>query len=123
MAYNNRGNTYNGKGAYDQAIEDFDKAIELNPKLTEAYYNRGNAYYGKKDYDKAIADYNKAIELNPNYAEAYYNRGVMYMNKGSKAERNGNGAEAEKYYKQAEKDFAKARALGLDSPRSDKKEE
>ena len=33
-----------GKGQYDKAIADYNKAIELNPKFTGAYINRGLAY-------------------------------------------------------------------------------
>jgi hypothetical protein len=45
VAFNRRGNAYAaGKGQYDRAIEDYDQAIRLNPKLVEAFYNRGTAY-------------------------------------------------------------------------------
>ena len=50
---------------YKEAIGDFDKAIELNPKDAYAYYNRGNAKHDLKQYKEAIADFDKAIELNP----------------------------------------------------------
>ena len=43
-AYYNRGIAYGDKGEYDKAIEDYSKAIELNPEYAEAYNNRGNAY-------------------------------------------------------------------------------
>lgn len=58
------------------AIQDFNKAIELNPKHAEAYNNRGLAKIAINDYQGAIQDFNKAIELNANNAEAYYNRGL-----------------------------------------------
>ena len=60
---------------YKEAIADYDKAIELNPKDAKAYYNRGNAKHQLKQYKEAIADYDKAIELNPKDANAYNNRG------------------------------------------------
>ncbi|MDR1346049.1 MAG: tetratricopeptide repeat protein [Bacteroidales bacterium] len=77
-----RGNTYYDKCDYDKAIEDYNKAIELNPDDANAYNNRGNAYALKCDYDKAIEDYNKSIELEPGLAEVYNNRGNIYAEKG-----------------------------------------
>ena len=66
LAYMNRGIGYYDKGDYDRAIADYDKAIELNPKLAPAYNDRGNVYSAKGDYDRAIADFDKAIELTQN---------------------------------------------------------
>jgi len=47
---------------------DYNKAIELNPKLAEAYYNRGNAYEVLGDQRQAAVDHEKAIALNPRLA-------------------------------------------------------
>ena len=77
-AYNNRGLAYGEIKQHERAIENYNKAIELNPNLAEAYNNRGVAYYEIKQHERAIEDYNKAIELNPKYAMAYYNRGNEY---------------------------------------------
>jgi len=68
----------NGATENQQSINDFNKAIELNPKDEVAYYNRGNTYRTLGNYQQAINDYNKAIELNPKDADAYCNRGVAY---------------------------------------------
>ena len=67
------------EGRLDKAIEDYTKAIELNPQHANAYHNRGLAWSKKGDRDKAIEDYNKAIELNPQYADAYNNRGNAWL--------------------------------------------
>ena len=40
----NRGVTYGNQGEYQRAIQDFDKAIQLDPDLAPAYNNRGLAY-------------------------------------------------------------------------------
>jgi len=58
-----RGVQLNKEGRYVEAIAEFNKAIELDPKFAQAYYYRGNAHSWQGDYDKAIADYDKVIEL------------------------------------------------------------
>jgi tetratricopeptide (TPR) repeat protein len=68
---------------YDGAITDYNNAIELNPKLSEAYNNRGTAHADKGNLDGAITDYNNAIELNPKFGEAYNNRGTTHADKGN----------------------------------------
>jgi tetratricopeptide (TPR) repeat protein len=78
----NRGTTYAESGKFTEAILDFNKAIELNPKCAVAYYNRGTAYAKSGKFTEANSDNNKAIELNSNNAEAYYNRGTTYAKSG-----------------------------------------
>ena len=65
-AYIRRGRAYYWKEDYDQSIEDFTEALQINPKDTFAYHYRGDAYYEKGDYDKAIADYEAALRIDPN---------------------------------------------------------
>jgi len=67
------------KRRWDEAIDEYNKAIEINHEYACAYNARGHAYYRKGQYDKAISDYTKAIELNSRYAYAYKNRGFVYM--------------------------------------------
>ena len=74
----NQGTELLEKGQYDQAIANFDKAIEINPRYAEAYNNRGIAYLRKGQYDKAISDFTKVIEINPKDAMAHENRGLVY---------------------------------------------
>jgi len=61
--YYNQGNTYKNKGQYDQAISDYNRAIEINPKYVGAYHNRGIAYFHKGKYDKAWDDVSKVQNL------------------------------------------------------------
>ena len=39
----NRGNVFSDKGDNDRAIADYNKAIELDPKVDAAYVSRGAA--------------------------------------------------------------------------------
>ena len=77
-AYIKSAAAYYKNDQYDKAIEDYSKAIAINPNIPEAYNNRGVAYHTSAKLDKAIEDYNKAIALNPNFATAYYNIAGSY---------------------------------------------
>ena len=77
-----QGDTYADQEQWDEAIVQYDKAIELDPKLAVAYNNRGWAYNEIGQWNLAIIDLDKAIELNPELAWAYNNRGNTYFDKG-----------------------------------------
>lgn len=61
--YLKRGNLKYENKDFQGAIEDYDKAIELNPNLAGAYYKRGIAKGRLKEYDSATIDFNKAVDL------------------------------------------------------------
>lgn len=66
-------------GDPDAAIENYTRAIELNP-AAEAYNYRGVAYYDKGDYQRAIDDYTEALRIKPSDADALNNRAwTRYM--------------------------------------------
>jgi tetratricopeptide (TPR) repeat protein len=90
--YNNRGTAYGEKGQYDQAISDFNKAIEINPRYNTAYNNRGIVYRLKGQYDHAISDFNKAIGINPLDPEAYNNLAWLFATAKAPGFRNGKKA-------------------------------
>ncbi len=63
------------------ALNDYTRALRLDPMLGKAYSNRGNVYYKLKQYRKAVADYNRAIEFYPDEGKLFYNRGLaLYLN-------------------------------------------
>jgi tetratricopeptide (TPR) repeat protein len=66
----------------DQAIENYSKAIKIDPKLAKAYNNRGIAYMWKKQYDLALTDFSKTIALDPKNGKAYNNRAIVYSYQG-----------------------------------------
>ncbi|MHC5937079.1 tetratricopeptide repeat-containing S1 family peptidase [Nostoc sp.] len=74
----NRGALYSDQKKWKLALDDYTKAIAINPQSAGAYTNRGNLYKDQKKGELAEADYNKAIAINPQYNYAYYNRGVLY---------------------------------------------
>ena len=70
------------EGKFEQAIENYSKAIELKPDYAYAYINRGNLYLKTGKTEAALKDYNKAIELKPDYVVCYDNLGLAYAYKG-----------------------------------------
>ena len=73
-AYKNRGNAYDDKGQYAQALEDFGQAIEANSQDAEAFNSRGATYIALERYDLAVRDFDQAIRLNPASAIVLGNR-------------------------------------------------
>ena len=61
---------------YYKAIENYTKAIEIDPKFELAYLHRAFSKNFLKDIVGAIEDLTMAIRLNPEDMFAYYSRGV-----------------------------------------------
>ncbi|MDR0418700.1 MAG: tetratricopeptide repeat protein [Prevotellaceae bacterium] len=70
------------KQQYKIAVENYQKAINLDPTNEGAYNNLGNVYHVQGKYNQALEMYQKAIELRPDYANAYYNLGIVYDDMG-----------------------------------------
>lgn len=65
--HNNIGVSLNELGNIDGAIEEFQKAIEINPEYSEANYNLSGVYYKKGDFEKAKEYISKAVETAPDH--------------------------------------------------------
>ena len=74
-AYNNRGNIKFDNGKYEDAIADYNIALQKKPNFALAYFGRGNVKGDLGQYRDAIADFDEAIRIKPNFAAAYNNRG------------------------------------------------
>jgi tetratricopeptide (TPR) repeat protein len=65
LALGHRGFRYNMLRQFDQAFDDFNLALELNPNDWLALHWRGDAYRETGRHAQAIEDYKKSLELNP----------------------------------------------------------
>jgi len=63
MNHNVRGIALAREGQYEQAILEFNKAIEIDPDYGDAYFGRGLAYAEKGEVAKAVSDLEKCIKL------------------------------------------------------------
>ena len=79
-AYYNRGLVFMEEKNNDEAIKDFNKAIELKPDFANPYNNLGIVLTNAKRNEEAVKNFNKAIELKPDFSDAYNNRGFIFMN-------------------------------------------
>ena len=109
--YYDLGNSYHGLGDYQQAIKDFDRAIELDPQLAEAYWGRGRTYHGLGDYQQAIKDFDRAIELDPKLAEAYWDRGKTYNDLGKHQQAIDDWKRAAQLGNEGAKDFLRSKEI------------
>jgi tetratricopeptide (TPR) repeat protein len=60
------------------ALNDYNKAITLNPDCVEAYYWRARLWYETENHHYAIEDYTKVLQLKADYGAAYMGRGSAY---------------------------------------------
>lgn len=81
--FNNLGNSYSDIGNMDSALLAFERAVKINPMLSESRANLGNIYLKKDMVNKAIDQYLKALRINPNDAKTHNNLGNAYTQRDS----------------------------------------
>src|SRR4051812_49043094 len=80
-AYLQRGFANQNLGALDKALDDFQKALLLNPNLVQAHTERAEIYRRQGDPKNALQELNKVIEATPTM-DAYSTRALMYAELG-----------------------------------------
>ncbi|MCS7164057.1 MAG: tetratricopeptide repeat protein [Thermodesulfovibrio sp.] len=76
--YNNYGLALFYLDKFDEAIEKFKRAIDIDPDFALPYANMGLVYLNKEDYEKAEQFFLKALERDPENPETHYNMAVTY---------------------------------------------
>ena len=71
-----RGLAYMFSNAYENAILDFNHAIELNPVHDGSYSGRGLSYWKLGEIVEAKSDFSRAIAFNPKLVVAFFYRGL-----------------------------------------------
>ena len=79
-AYYNRGQiAQNKEGDLEQAIADYNKAIQINPNYAERYVSRGVARLRQGDARKALEDLRNGLRLDERQVSAYIALGEAYV--------------------------------------------
>ncbi len=69
---------------FDGAEEDFQKAIEINPKNPDGYYGLGGIYNYRNEFEAAEKAFKSTLRLDPTYVDAHYSLGYTYEKMGQK---------------------------------------
>ncbi len=87
-----RGIVWNALGAYDQVVQDFDRALELrglDPRLLMhrgfSWAGLGTFAFGCSPYRRAIEDYSRALEIDPKDELLWQLRGTAWFQIARKA--------------------------------------
>jgi len=83
LAHLNMGAALRARGKVEEAIEHYEKALEISPHWATAHYNLGNALLLRGRVVAAIAHYKEALKANPRLAEAYQNSGIILVRSGA----------------------------------------
>jgi tetratricopeptide (TPR) repeat protein len=91
VAHNNLGFLFLRRGQLDEAISQFQAALNIRSRNSETHYNLGaaliqsnlgNALARKQLWDEAIDHLQEAVRLRPDYADAYFNLGSVLFQQG-----------------------------------------
>jgi len=70
----------------DQAIKEYEKAVQLRPDLSSLHYVLGNAYWKRSHADAAAAEFRRAIELDPHHFMAHSQLGMVLLEQNNPAD-------------------------------------
>jgi tetratricopeptide (TPR) repeat protein len=105
LTFNEQGNDLYDSGRYDEAVEGYKKAIEVDPKDAVLHSNMAAAYWKLKNWTDAAAEYTRALRLDPD--NEAYRRNLKHM-----LNENGNDLYSQGRYQEAAQSYQ--RAIGID---------
>jgi len=79
MLYNILGISQSRKKMFNEAIPNFEKAIQLNPKLLDAHSNLGIALENLGALQKSLNVFQEALKIDPNHHLLNFNLGDVYV--------------------------------------------
>ena len=82
VLHGNRGIELAAQGKLDEAVREYNLAIQMKSDNAEVHDNLGNILSQQGKNDAAIQQYNLALQANPNFTNAHYNLGIELAGKG-----------------------------------------
>ncbi|MCY3550837.1 MAG: tetratricopeptide repeat protein [Candidatus Poribacteria bacterium] len=68
---------------YDNAVDFFRDAVQVDLTFAITHYNLGCVYLEMREYSKAINAFSEAVDVDHKFKEAYYNLGLAHLGKGA----------------------------------------
>ena len=75
--FNIRGACYAGLGQLDSAVQNYEKALSINPDYAKAHYNLGGALQGLGKLHDSVKSYENSTALEPKNAQAHNNLAIV----------------------------------------------
>ncbi|KAI1178610.1 mitochondrial precursor protein [Nemania sp. FL0916] len=79
LAYNMRGTFRCLRGSQEQALDDLNKSVELDPAMTQSYVKRASMHLEMGNRDKAAEDIEAALKQNADDPDIYYHRAQLHF--------------------------------------------
>src|SRR5437870_9815211 len=86
IAENNLGVVRADQSKLAEAIEHYQRALQMRPDYADAYFNLGNALFQQGKLAEASDHYRQALAIKPDHARAHNNWGVVLARQGKLAE-------------------------------------
>ena len=71
------GNAFMDSGRFNEAIDAYQKSLNIDPKNVDVRVDMGTCYKNIAKPDLALEEYHKALKINPNHPYAHRNSGVV----------------------------------------------
>ena len=73
------GNLYYDDSKFQEAVDYYGKALEIDPQNADVRTDRGTCYWSLGQADAAIGEFQKALQVNPSQAQTLFNLGIVYL--------------------------------------------
>lgn len=74
----NLGNMMMDSSRFSEAVDAYQKALDIDPKNTDVRVDMGTCYKNMGKPDIAVKEYRQALEVNPKHLHAIKNLGIVY---------------------------------------------